>query len=125
MFKGRIERMVTKGLLWMLIVFLLAIAVFFAGATWEIRQKERVAWQEREYARVQYEQINTRHAALSAKLADLKTERGLEEEFRKRFPVAREGEEVVVLVDAPSAVDDTAIEPPRTFWDRVRGWFGF
>jgi len=125
MFKGRIERMAVKGFLWLFVVFLLSVAVFFAGATWEIRHKERTAWQEREYVRVQYEELTSRHIALSEKLSDLETERGLEEEFRKRFPVARDGEEVVVLVDATRAVEDTTIDPPQTFWDRIRGWFGF
>lgn len=117
--------MVVKGLLWLFILSLLSVAVFFAGATWEIRQKERTAWQEREYARVQYEELSSRHTTLSEKLSNLETERGLEEEFRKRFPVTREGEEVVILVDATRAVEDTAIDSPQTFWDRIRGWFGF
>ena len=125
MLKGPIERMMLKVVVWALIAFLLVIAVFLAGATWEIRQKERLAWREREYARGHYEEVSTRHEALVERLENLSTERGMEEELRKRFPVAREGEEVVVLIDAPRVVGDTIPEPPKTFWDRIKGWFGF
>jgi len=125
MFKGRIEKLFLKALMWGCLIFLLAVAVFLAGATWEIRQKERLAQQEKMLAEGQYNEVSERYESLREQLSRLSDERGIEEELRRRFPVAREGEEVVILVDAPSAVRDTVHEAPQGLWGRVKQWFGF
>ena len=125
MLKGRFERLALKGMLWVFIALLGAFAVFLAGSVWEIRNKERLAWQEQKNAEEQLADVSKRYVALSESVSHFDSERGMEEEFRKRFPVAREGEEVIVLVDAPSGADETAPKEPPTIWERLRGWFGF
>lgn len=125
MLKGPFERMLIKGLLWVIIVLVGAFAVFMAGSVWEVRNKERLAWQERVKAEERLRDVTERYGALSESVERFATERGLEEEFRKRFPVAKEGEEVIVLVDAPRAAGGIAKEPPRTLWERIRSLFGF
>lgn len=121
--KGGVERLAIKGILWVLIVFLVGVAVLLAGATWEVRGKQKTAYTEKENARAQYEETQERQAALEARVLELSHERGMEEEFRERFPVAREGEEVVVLVDAETPVVDTVPEKPKGFWGTLRSWF--
>ena len=124
MLKGRFERLAMKGVFWIFIIFLIGIAVLMAGATWEIRQKEKIAFREKENARKQFEETSQRLALLTENVDNLSDERGLEEEFRKRFPVARDGEEVVVLVDAqPPAVDTTPVTN-KSLWLRIKGWLG-
>lgn len=125
MLKGRFERLIVKGLLWVVIGALVAFAVFMVGAVWEVRGKQRLAVAEREYAREALASIEERERALSEAVGRFDTERGLEEEFRKRFPVAKEGEEVIVLVDAPAPSGETVPEPPKGFWQTVVGWFQF
>lgn len=124
MLKGRTEKLIFKGLLWVFILFLVAVTVFLAGATWEIMHKERIAWQEHDYARAAYDAISLRHETLLSRLAILSTERGTEEELRKRFSVAKEGEEVIVLVDAPRPVEKSMPQKPLTLWERFKGLFG-
>lgn len=123
--KGRIERIIAKAAAWFVVLLLLGIAVFLAGSTWEVRQKERAAWQEREYAREAYEEAVARRDTLLEYLSGLSTDRGVEEEFRKRFPVARDGEEIIILVDPSEATLDTVPEPSVSFWQRIKGWFSF
>lgn len=124
MLKGRFERLAMKGVFWIFIIFLIGISVLMAGATWEIRQKEKIAFREKENARKQFEETSQRLALLTENVDNLSDERGLEEEFRKRFPVARDGEEVVVLVDAqPPAVDTTPVTN-KSLWLRIKGWLG-
>lgn len=125
MLKGRFERLALKGLLWVVIVFLVGAAVLLAGATWEVRQKERIAFSEKENARIQYEETAERKQNLEESVENLSHERGMEEEFRKRFPVAREGEEVIVLVDADVPETSGENEDSKGFWNRLKTWFGF
>lgn len=125
MLKGRFEKLFIKGLLWIVILFLVGVAVLLAGATWEIRQKERIAHREREYAKEQFAEVSERYGILVQSVENLSNERGLEEEFRRRFPVAREGEEVVVLVDAPPPLSDTESVRSQGFWEALRSWFGW
>ncbi len=125
MLKGRFERLMVKGLLWVAIGGIIAFSVFMLGAVWEVRGKQRLAEEERNHARAELASVEERERSLTEAVARFETERGMEEEFRKRFPVAREGEEVIVLVDAPEASGETVPEQPKGFWDTVQGWFGF
>lgn len=124
MLKGRFEKLFIKGLLWIVILFLVGVAVLLAGATWEIRQKERIAHREREYAKEQFAEVSERYEILVQSVENLSNERGLEEEFRRRFPVAREGEEVIVLVDAKEGATDSTQESTRSLLDRFKSWLG-
>lgn len=122
--KGRFERLFVKVLLWGAIVAVLGLALFMTGAVWDVRQKERIAYREKEHARTVLADAEARHNTLSRDVANFENERGLEEEFRKRFPVAKEGEEVIVLVD-PIAPEVEPLPPPqKTWWGTVRDWFG-
>jgi len=125
MLKGRFERLALKGVLWVVIALVGAFAVFLAGSVWEIKNKERIAWQERENAKERLTDVSKRYDALSESVAHFGSERGLEEEFRKRFPVAREGEEVIVLVNAPEAAVDSETLKPDGWWRLVTDWLGF
>jgi cell division protein FtsB len=52
-----------------------------------------------ETKRAELEHLKQRAQTLDAKVKYLEDERGIEEELRNRFDVAREGEQVVVLID--------------------------
>lgn len=122
--KGRFERLIIKGLLWIGILLLAALAVLLMGSTWEVYQKEKSARAERDIAINSHDSLTERKEKLAEDLAALESERGLEEEFRRRFPVSREGEEVIILVDArDAALEDTAAEESG-FWSIFKGWFG-
>ena len=123
--KGRFERLIVKMALWVGAFLLLVLAVFLSGATWEVYQKEKNARAERDIALEAHESLTERKEKLSDDLTALESERGLEEEFRKRFPVAREGEEVIILVDAKDTAPSSTESTERGFWGTVRGWFGF
>ena len=117
--KGRFEKLVLKGVLWVGIILLIVFVVFIFGATWEVWHKQQKALSEKENAEEKYAEVVERHTMLEGELNRLNSDRGLEEEF----PVAREGEEVFVLVDAPEAIAASEEVQPPSFWDVVRGWF--
>lgn len=125
MLKGRFERIIVKGLLWLCIVFVLGVAVFLSGAVWEVKQKQDLAWQERNNAGRSHEELEERKSTLLEQVSHFESERGLEEEFRKRFPVAKEGEEVIVLIDPQHEADAAVATPPKGVWATLRSWLGF
>ena len=124
MLKGRFERLFIKGILWFGVAALAGVSVFLAGSVWDVRGKERISWQEKENARLAYEDLKARHEDLSEGVGRLETERGIEEELRGRFPVAKEGEEVIILVDAPESGGEAEKKPPAGLWGVLRSWLG-
>ncbi len=124
MLKGRFERMLMKGGLWVLIAFLAGLTLFLAIAVWEIRGKERIAAEEKENARHALQELIERRDTLEEGVAHFESARGIEEEIRKRYPAALPGEEVLVLVDAPEAEARQVATPPPGWWGIIRSWFG-
>lgn len=85
-----------------------------------------------EVKRAELGQLKQRAEVLNAKVKYLEDERGIEEELRNRFDVAREGEQVVVLIDpkrqeykeassAPS-IEDSRQDEEKTFFSFLKFW---
>lgn len=125
MMKGRFERFVVQGVLWVVIGAFLVLLVFFAGAVWEVRGKQHNALVERENARQAFEETQTRHQKLTEDVERFQSERGIEGELRERFPVAKEGEEVIILVNAKEAPPASSPASSGGFWALVQGLFRF
>ncbi len=89
--RGILYSKTVSGIL-LLFAFLMSISVYdrFSVAH-EIKEKLEVRTDE-------LEMLQTRAESLEAKVRYLEDDRGIEEELRNRFDVAKEGEQVVVLV---------------------------
>ncbi len=84
-------------------LFLVAILVSFSAYDrYTIAKEMKVKLEDR---RVQLEEIKNRAHVLETKVEYFENDRGIEEELRNRFDVAREGEQVVVLIDAKEEPD--------------------
>lgn len=106
-----------------LVVLIIVVAVFAKG-TWSVYTKAQFAEENRTRAEQELEKLETREAALQEELLRLETERGLEEEIRQKFDVGREGEQMIVLVDAPDPEPEIVIEEPSV-WDKLVEILGF
>lgn len=106
---------IALGVLVVLVLFL-GKGVFGVGQTaWEtytLRKK-----QERTL-----EELEARAAALQAEIDRLSSERGLEEEIRGTFDVAREGEEVMVIIDPKNTKDEADAAQEGGFWPSFLFW---
>lgn len=60
---------------------------------------------------------------LMADIETLKTDRGKEEFFRENFGLAKEGEEVVVIVDPKPAASGEKKSKWQSFWSGLTDWF--
>ncbi len=104
------------------LVVLLVIFVLFAKGTWSVYRKASFAKENREQAEEQLRELREHEAMLTDELERLKTDRGMEEAIREKFDVGREGEQLIVLVDAP--VPEIAPESEEiTLWARIIGFF--
>lgn len=117
--KRRIRRFFFSRIL-TIIVFV--VFLFLVRAVWTAYQRASFASQARLDAVHTQQELQKRSVALEADIAELSTDRGLEAALRSRFDVGREGEQLVVLIDAPKRIE--APQPKASLWERMRGWFG-
>jgi len=88
-------------------IIILAVLVLFAGnATWNLYLKYREAKFNRDIAQTELEKLQKREKNLLMELDKLSTDRGVEEELRKKFGIVKEGEEVIVIVEPKSGEGD-------------------
>jgi len=96
---------------------LLIIAVLLGMSVYERFIVEREMSDRREYSEAELERLDERKIQLEDRVEYLEGERGIEEEIRKNFDVAREGEQVIILTGEES--EQTQKEPDiieRTPW---------
>lgn len=99
------KKKLRKAMYSKVVLFILSIVALFLGnATWNVYQKYSEARQNEEIVSNEIQKLQERESDLSVDIARLNTERGVEEELRKRFGVAKKGEEVMVIVEP--TVDD-------------------
>lgn len=108
---------------------LAALALLFLfglKATWGIYEKEQEAQANAQEAQQTLAELKEREQFLRAELERLSTQRGVEQEIRKKFPLVKEGEEVAIVVDDPGTNAIATPEKPeqslwRSFWHMLTG----
>jgi len=111
------------------VVFILFVLVILLSiSTWRLFRKNL---ESRTYAReaaAELAALEAREAELSEDLEFLQSEEGKDREIRKKFNVAKEGEEVVLLVDRknPTTTAEQNDEGKwKKFWKGVKSFFRF
>lgn len=107
------------------LVLLAVVLVFMISGTWGVYQKASLAREQKERLEQELVELEKRRADLEAKLNALTTERGIEEEIRERYSVAKKGESVVVIVDSPEGDAENTHEQSRisAWWKKLTGIF--
>ena len=117
-FKAVLTSPLLQGLLVVLIV-LVGLSAYERYQMAQVMAERRVATEQ------QLAALEARHAALEERVEYLSNERGIEAELRRQYDVARQGEQVVVIVDPPAP--ETTIEPlvTTTASTTPRRWYQF
>ena len=107
--KRKIRRIVYSKTVFVLLV---CLAVFLSTAVYHRYVVATDTKEKLEERRVDLEALQLRAEVLNTKVEYLENERGIEEELRNRFDVAKEGEQVVVIIDdrenrEPTATSET------------------
>lgn len=105
-------------------LIVLGILVLLAlRSTWTIYEKQRESTEQRNIVERKTVDLFARERGLQDKIDTLQTEHGIEEEIRTKFSVAKENENVVVILDNSTTTDFTSTTT-KSFWQRFKGLFG-
>lgn len=89
---------------------LFVILIFIARATLGVYYKQKASGENLAKAREEAAELEKREKMLSSEIERLKTEKGTEEEIRKKFMVGKAGEEVIVIVDDDKTKKDGTVD---------------
>jgi cell division protein FtsB len=109
--------------------FILLIAtILLLKSVWGVYNKDSVARINMQEAEVTLANLQKKKAGLEKEIAKLNTERGVEEELRRRFQVVKPGEQVLMIVDknenkAPVAMKEVGIV--SSIWNKLLGLLSF
>lgn len=104
------------------LVILLLIAVAIGRGSFIIFDKERTTAEQADDLRGKASALSLRGEELLYKIERLNTEEGVREEIRRKFNVAEEGEQFVIIVDVPenTATDSASTtEWYKKIWDAI------
>ena len=103
------------------LLFLGIVVIGFMYSVYGAFEKERETRSVRDQRAAVLSELHVREAALQGELDRLSTEKGLEAEIRSKFEVAKEGEEVIVIVEAPEDEETLPEEEEKGFFERLFG----
>ena len=98
------------------------LVLLFAHSTWVVFQKKRASEELKNGSLQAVAILLARDTELKSRIDRLETEPGIEEEIRSKFTVAKNGENMVVVVeDAPTAMSTTT--PDSGFLQKIWHFF--
>jgi len=100
------------------IVLVLTLAFFSVRAAWRATEKSHIASSNLKRLQNELEELRKQESALLTEIDKLDSEKGREEEIRKRFNVVKDGEEMVVVVwDDEANSAKGAPQKSGSFWN--------
>ncbi len=98
---------------WPVVIFLGILLLFFAWGVVGFMGKMSATKDNKEIAENQLVELEAKHERLTAEIAKLETEGGVEENIREKFGYAKEGEGLIVVVEDK---DTPAVEHKKPNW---------
>ena len=106
------------------VLFFLVVVIFLLSySVWGVFQKERETQVKKEQRQQVLIEVEERERVLAEETKRLNTERGVEEEIRSKFDVARAGEQILVIVDAGGGDVPLESEEEISVWQRFLNLF--
>ncbi len=103
-----------------LLLFLALIVIGMTYSVYGALEKERDTRTTRDQRATVLDELHIREHVLQQEIDRLNTEKGIESEIRSKFEVAKDGEEVIIIVEAPEeAEEDVVPEEEKGFWARL------
>lgn len=102
---------------WWTLLILLTVVVVSARGTWHMYHKSKLARERVQEVSAELAAVKARKGDIQHDLQYVKTTAGIESELRHKFDVAREGEHLLVIVDAEVEGDQAVTD--AGFWDRI------
>jgi len=106
------------------LVILLILIILLARSTWSIYQKEKESKQNIVIANNEVAELQSRHDLLQSQVELLKTPTGQEEAIRQKYQVAKDGEDMVVIIDSTSTPTSSVVNTNGSgFWSGFMNLF--
>jgi len=104
------------------LVTLFIIVVFFLHSTWVVYEKKRESEQNKNISLANVNLLRAHDVELSSRIDRLKTDSGIEEEIRSKFTVAKNNENMVIVVEEK---ETSASSTSQTggFWRKLSDFF--
>lgn len=118
------KRLFFRVAVWVGLILLGLLIAGLGTAAWRMYGKAEEARITHTDAVGALESLHKRKGAVEGSLAKLGTERGVEEEIRLRYQLAKPGEEQIVLVVSEKTASTTVPPVKKSFWDSILRWFG-
>ncbi|OHA26784.1 MAG: hypothetical protein A3C06_01420 [Candidatus Taylorbacteria bacterium RIFCSPHIGHO2_02_FULL_46_13] len=106
-------------------IVLLALVLFFlARAVMNVYRSEQNSRRELVNAERNVADLSVRSDFLQREIDKLSSEPGLEAELRNKFPIVKEGEKMVIIVEPAEGSTNTSGNSKLGFWGRILDFFG-
>lgn len=107
------------------LIALFVVLVFIARATVSVYYKQKASGENLAKAKEEVAELKKREKMLNSEIDRLKTDKGTEEEIRKKFMVGKAGEQVIVIVDDNSSNKNSAVgnSEKKSIWSKLMDFF--
>lgn len=105
------------------LIALIALVILLVNAVFNMYGRYREADIRADRARAEIISLEGRKRELSEDLVRLSSPRGREEELRRQFNVAAEGEEIIVIIDPYGSDSDSEYGKGLDIWQKLRDLF--
>ena len=113
-------RLFGKRLFLALLVVLVVVAI---SGVWKAYRKEQESLSLRQEAEVQLADLAKRKAQLEADITKLNTPRGMEDALREQYLLAKNGENLIIIVDSPTPAPIEATSSVKEWFQNSFSWF--
>ncbi|MCX6703769.1 MAG: hypothetical protein NTV02_03740 [Candidatus Zambryskibacteria bacterium] len=105
-------------------IFLAVLALYSLFSVYRVYEKKQESEGDLRKVEQQTIVLSAKDTALVKSIDTLQTDEGLEAEIRSKYSVAKEQEQVVVLVEDQEKALSTST-PKKSVWQKMRSFFGF
>ena len=105
------------------ILVLAVLVVVLVRGAFRAYQSERASQAQLQNIEQSASELSARESFLKQQTERLQSPRGLEEELRNKYPVAKQGEHVVIIVEPKEGSSNNVSTSSRGFWSTIVNFF--
>ena len=104
---------------WPILILLLIIVLLIGKSVWGVYKSEKISSDNKLLSEKKYEELEERSKLISSEIEMLKTEKGIETEIRDKFRVAKEGEQLAIIINSGENLEDKTAIKEEGFWTKI------
>ena len=105
------------------LIFFGVLILFFIFSMFGFMNKMEDTSKNRKIAEDRILELEKSKEKLNSEISKLKTEKGVEESIREKFGLAKEGENMILVVGEKNPLEVQKEEDNKGFWSTIKSWF--